>query len=62
MDLQETDEHRALRATVRAITEKFGPRYYVERAEAGEPCTELWRALGTSGFLGINLPEEPGAV
>lgn len=60
MDLQETDEHRALRATVREITEKFGSRYYVERAEAGEPCTELWRELGTTGFLGINLPEEHG--
>ncbi|GLZ48122.1 acyl-CoA dehydrogenase [Actinomycetospora sp. NBRC 106375] len=60
MDLQETDEHRALRATVRDIAGKFGPRYYVERAEAGEPCTELWQALGDSGFLGINLPEEHG--
>jgi alkylation response protein AidB-like acyl-CoA dehydrogenase len=60
VDFQETDEHRALRATVRAITSKFGPDYYVARAEAGEPCTELWEALGESGFLGINLPEEHG--
>ncbi|MDN5747719.1 MAG: acyl-CoA/acyl-ACP dehydrogenase [Pseudonocardia sp.] len=60
MDFQETDEHRVLRATVRAITSKFGPEYYVAKAEAGEPCTELWAALGDSGFLGINLPVEHG--
>ncbi|GAA4782546.1 acyl-CoA dehydrogenase family protein [Actinomycetospora chlora] len=60
MDLQETDEHRALRATLRDIAGAFGPAYYVERAEAGEPCTELWHELGKSGFLGINLPEEHG--
>ena len=60
MDFQETDEHRGLRETVNAITAKFGPQYYVAKAEAGEPCAELWTALGESGFLGINLPEEYG--
>jgi alkylation response protein AidB-like acyl-CoA dehydrogenase len=60
VDFQETDEHRGLRETVTAITAKFGPRYYVAKAEAGEPCSELWTTLGESGFLGINLPEEYG--
>jgi len=60
VDFQETDEHRGLRETVNAITAKFGPQYYVAKAEAGEPCAELWTALGESGFLGINLPEEYG--
>jgi alkylation response protein AidB-like acyl-CoA dehydrogenase len=60
VDFQETDEHRGLRETVNAITAKFGPQYYVAKAEAGEPCSELWTALGESGFLGINLPEEYG--
>ncbi|HEV7977873.1 acyl-CoA dehydrogenase family protein [Amycolatopsis sp.] len=60
MDFQETDEHRGLRETVRAITARFGPQYYVTKAEAGEPCAELWTALGETGFLGINLPEEYG--
>jgi alkylation response protein AidB-like acyl-CoA dehydrogenase len=45
---------------VRAITAKFGPQYYVPRAEAGEPTSELWAELGRNGFLGINLPEEYG--
>jgi alkylation response protein AidB-like acyl-CoA dehydrogenase len=60
VDFQETDEHRGLRETVRAITARFGPQYYVTKAEAGEPCAELWTALGETGFLGINLPEEYG--
>ncbi|TNC29517.1 acyl-CoA dehydrogenase family protein [Amycolatopsis alkalitolerans] len=60
MDFRETSEHRDLRDTVRAITAKFGPEYYVPRAEAGEPTHELWAELGRNGFLGINLPEEYG--
>jgi hypothetical protein len=58
VDFADTDEHRALRETVRAITSRFGAGYYVSRAEAGEPCAELWSALGDNGFLGINLPPE----
>ncbi|BBG01321.1 MULTISPECIES: acyl-CoA dehydrogenase family protein [Pseudonocardia] len=60
MDFRESSEHRDLRATVRAITAEFGPGYYVPRAEAGEPTSELWTRLGAGGFLGINLPEEYG--
>jgi alkylation response protein AidB-like acyl-CoA dehydrogenase len=60
MQFQETAEHRALRDAVRAITAKFGPQYFVANAEAGTPCEELWTALGDSGFLGVNLPEEYG--
>ncbi|HVE26102.1 MAG TPA: acyl-CoA dehydrogenase family protein [Sporichthya sp.] len=60
MHFQETAEHRALRDAVRAITGKFGPQYFIANAEAGTPCEELWAALGESGFLGVNLPEEYG--
>ncbi|ALE73340.1 acyl-CoA dehydrogenase [Pseudonocardia sp. EC080610-09] len=60
MDFRESPEHRDLRDTVRAIAAEFGPEYYVPRAEAGEPTSELWAKLGSSGFLGINLPEEYG--
>jgi alkylation response protein AidB-like acyl-CoA dehydrogenase len=60
VDFRETSEHRDLRDTVRAITAKFGPEYYVPRAEAGEATPELWAELGRNGFLGINLPEEYG--
>jgi hypothetical protein len=60
VDFREATEHKDLRATVRAIAAKFGPEYYVPRAEAGESTPELWTALGDSGFLGINLPEAYG--
>lgn len=60
MDFLEAPEHRELRGAVAAVTDKFGARYFAERAAAGEPTTELWRDLGAHGFIGINLPEEFG--
>ncbi|MBW0115397.1 acyl-CoA dehydrogenase family protein [Pseudonocardia abyssalis] len=60
MDFTETDEHRDLRAAVGAVASRFGPTYYAGRAAAHEPCTELWAALGESGFIGVNVAEEHG--
>lgn len=60
MDFQGTAEHRELRQTVAAIAGKFGGGYYAERAEARQPCTELWQQLGEGGYIGINIPEEYG--
>ncbi len=60
VDFAETDEHRALRAAVAGLAAKFGPRYYAEHAAARRPCTELWRALGEAGFIGVNIPQEYG--
>jgi alkylation response protein AidB-like acyl-CoA dehydrogenase len=60
VEFRETSEHKDLRDTVRSIAAEFGPGYYVSRAEAGQPTSELWGKLGQSGFLGINLPEEYG--
>lgn len=60
MGFAESDEHRDLRAAVGAIASRFGGVYYVERAAAHEPCTELWAALGAAGFIGVNVPEEHG--
>jgi alkylation response protein AidB-like acyl-CoA dehydrogenase len=60
VDFVESDEHRDLRAAVGAIAESFGGAYYAEHARAGEPCSELWTALGNAGFVGVNVPEEYG--
>ncbi|OZF03946.1 acyl-CoA dehydrogenase family protein [Rhodococcoides fascians] len=60
MNFTESEEHRAIRDAVGAITDKFGPDYFAERAAAHEPTDELWKALADSGFIGINLPEEYG--
>ena len=58
--LVETDEQRMLRETVRSICEGFGPEYTRQCTEAGEPPRELWDALASRGYLGVNLPEEYG--
>ena len=60
MDLLESDEHRDLRAAVRAIAASFGGAYYTEHARARTPCDELWNALGDGGFIGVNVAEEYG--
>ncbi|WP_214366435.1 acyl-CoA dehydrogenase family protein [Pseudonocardia sp. H11422] len=60
MDFLDSDEHRDLRAAVGAIAAGFGGRYYAEHARAGEPCDELWAALGAAGFIGVNVPEAYG--
>ena len=60
MDFAETAEVQALRKTVSDITARFGGGYYARKAEAHEPCDELWSALAEAGFIGINVPEEYG--
>jgi alkylation response protein AidB-like acyl-CoA dehydrogenase len=60
VDFAETAEMLALRKTVGEIAANFGGAYYARKAEAHEPCDELWAALGQAGFIGINVPEEYG--
>src|SRR3954469_8948957 len=60
VDFAETVEAQALRKTVGDIAGRFGGAYYARKAEAHEPCDELWAALAQSGFIGINVPEEYG--
>jgi alkylation response protein AidB-like acyl-CoA dehydrogenase len=60
MDFAEAPEHRDLRTAVRAVTAKYGPAYFGQRAVAGEPTDELWRDLAQHGFIGINFSEEFG--
>lgn len=60
MDFTESREHRDLRTAVAAITDKYGPTYFAERATAHEPTDELWLELAQHGFIGINFPEEFG--
>jgi len=60
VDFHISDEERALRAAVRAISTEFGNEYYTRKAEAREFTEELWLALGERGYIGINIPEEYG--
>ena len=57
MPLVESDEHRMLREAVRGIVGDFGHSYYSRVVRAGEPPTELWEALASRGYMGVNVPE-----
>ena len=47
-----------LRETVASIAGSFGPEYTRRINTAGEPPLELWDALASRGYLGVNIPEE----
>ncbi len=56
----ETEEQRALRKAVAAMTANYGQDYYLEKARAGQHTDELWTEAGKLGFIGVNLPLEYG--
>ncbi|BCJ65934.1 acyl-CoA dehydrogenase family protein [Polymorphospora rubra] len=60
MDFDLTPEQAQLRDAVRALGRSYGHGYYVARAKAGEPTTELWADAGRLGYLGVSVPEEYG--
>jgi alkylation response protein AidB-like acyl-CoA dehydrogenase len=50
-----------MRETVAAIcADMGGPAYTRAKVAAGEPPAELWDALASRGYLGVNVPEEYG--
>jgi alkylation response protein AidB-like acyl-CoA dehydrogenase len=55
-----SQEEQLLRETVRAICSGYGREYTRRKAAEGEPATELWDALASRGYLGVNLPEQYG--
>lgn len=55
-----TDEELAIRESVRRICESLGEGYQRAKFDAGEPLTELWRALSENGFVALNVSEEWG--
>jgi alkylation response protein AidB-like acyl-CoA dehydrogenase len=60
MDFDLTDEQEQLRDAVRALGRRYGHRYFVAKAKAGEHTTELWEEAGRLGYLGVNIPTEYG--
>jgi alkylation response protein AidB-like acyl-CoA dehydrogenase len=60
MNLDVTEEQRHLRDAVRALGGRYGHRYFVAKAKAGEHTTELWDEAGKLGYLGVNVPAEYG--
>ncbi|MDF0532111.1 acyl-CoA dehydrogenase [Tsukamurella sp. 8F] len=60
MEVIESDERKALRQTVSDLGQRFGPEYIREKVKAGEGPTELWKAAGDLGLVGVNIAEEFG--
>ncbi|SCL14876.1 acyl-CoA dehydrogenase family protein [Micromonospora inyonensis] len=60
MNFDLTDEQEQLRDAVRALGRRYGHRYFVAKAKAGEHTTELWEEAGRLGYLGVNIPTEYG--
>jgi alkylation response protein AidB-like acyl-CoA dehydrogenase len=60
VDFSESDEHRAIRDAVREIGAKFGHQYFTRCTSEGRFTDELWQAVFSAGFGGVNLPEEYG--
>jgi alkylation response protein AidB-like acyl-CoA dehydrogenase len=58
LNLVPSDEERLLRETVGGICKEFGREYMRQKVEEGEPALELWDALASRGFLGVNIPTE----
>ncbi|AXE26840.1 acyl-CoA dehydrogenase [Streptomyces globosus] len=56
----ETEEHRALRAAVAALGQRYGRDYHARITEEGGRPAELWADAAKLGYLGVNLPEEYG--
>ena len=55
-----SDEELRIRETVASIAGDFGPAYMARCNAEGVPPSELWEALASRGFLGINIPDEFG--
>ncbi|GAB2812832.1 acyl-CoA dehydrogenase family protein [Streptomyces chlorus] len=56
----ESEEHKALRAAVSALGNRYGRAYFTRTVDEGVPAAELWADAGKLGYLGVNLPEEYG--
>src|SRR6201996_4546344 len=55
-----SDEHLALQAALKGITDKFDQTYWTEVDSAGRYPEEFVRALTDEGWLAVLIPEEYG--
>jgi alkylation response protein AidB-like acyl-CoA dehydrogenase len=60
VDFDLTPQQADLRDAVAALGRRYGHKYFVAKAKAGEHTTELWSEAGKLGYLGVNVPEEYG--
>ena len=55
-----SQEEVLLRETVAGICGEFGQEYMQRKRDAEEPPRELWDALASRGYMGVNIPEQFG--
>lgn len=60
--LDDTDEHRAIRASTDAICQTYDQAYYLDRSRRGLPATEVFRELGRAGMLAPHLSQQYGGA
>ncbi len=53
-----SQEETLLREAVAGICGEFGHAYMQAKRDASEPPRELWDALASRGYMGVNIPEE----
>lgn len=53
-----SQEETLLREAVAGICAEFGSEYMQRKRDAAEPPRELWDALASRGYMGVNIPEE----
>jgi len=58
LSLVPSEEETLLRESVAGICKGFGREYMQRKRDAAEPPRELWEALASRGYLGVNIPEE----
>ncbi|MFF7410735.1 acyl-CoA dehydrogenase family protein [Streptomyces lydicus] len=56
----ETEEHRALRASVAGLARRYGREYFATVVAEGRHTDDLWTEAAELGYLGVNLPAEYG--
>jgi len=55
-----SQEETLLREAVAGICNGFGREYMQRKRDEAEPPRELWDALASRGYMGVNIPEEYG--
>jgi alkylation response protein AidB-like acyl-CoA dehydrogenase len=60
VNVDPTPEQQQLKEAVSALGQRYGHRYFVDKAKSGGHTTELWAEAGKLGYLGVNIPIEYG--
>ncbi len=60
MDFARPDHWEMIEDSIQGLSKPYGLDYWREKDERHEFPTELWRALGENGWLGVSIPSEYG--